>query len=78
MNIILWYLSECLVIFTLFSDQTSTEKQKMAKELLKYQCDKGFPSNTRVQQMSVLQQQTQIHNLVGNDSWFLFKLLQSN
>ena len=43
----LWYVSEHLVIFSLFSDQTSsTEKQKMAKELLKYQCDEGFPSNT--------------------------------
>ena len=44
----LWYLSEHLVIFALFSDPTfSTKKQKMAEELLKYQCDQGFPSNTK-------------------------------
>ena len=42
----LWYVSECLVIFALFSYQTSsTEKQKMAKELLKYRCDEGFLSH---------------------------------
>ena len=50
----------------------------MAKELLKYHCDEGFSSNTRVQQMLVLQQRTQLHNLIGKDSWTLFKLLQSN
>ena len=50
----------------------------MAKELLKYQFDEGFPSNTRVQQMPVLQQRTQFHNLIGKDSWYLLKLLQSN
>ena len=49
----------------------------MAKKL-KCQCDKGFPSKNIVQQMPVLQQQTQLHNLIGNDSWTLFKLLQSN
>ena len=52
--------------------------KKMAKELLKYHCDQGFQSNTRAQQMPVLQQQTQLHNLIGKDSWTLFKLLQSN
>ena len=31
----------------------------MAKELLKYQCNEGFLSNTRVHQMPVLQQWTQ-------------------
>ena len=46
---------ERLAIFARFSDQTSSaEKQKMVKELLRYQCYEGFPSNTRVQQMSVL------------------------
>ena len=28
--------------------------------------------------MPVLQQCTQLHNLIGKDSWILFKLLQSN
>ena len=50
----------------------------MAKELLKYQCDEGFPSNNRVQHMPVFQQRTQIHNHMGKDSWILFKLLQSD
>ena len=50
----------------------------MAKKLLKYQCDEGFPSNTRVQQMPVFQQWTKIHDLIGNDCWILFKLLLSN
>ena len=50
----------------------------MAKELLKYQFDEGFPSNARVQQMPVLQQRTQFHNLIRKDSWYLFKLLHSN
>ena len=73
------YFSEHLLIFSLFSDQTSsTEKQKMAKELLKYLYDEAFPSNTRVQQMPVLQQRTQLHNLIGKDSWTLFKVLRPN
>ena len=50
----------------------------MAKELLKYQCDEGFPFITRVQQMPVLQQWTQLYILIRKDSRTLFKLLQSN
>ena len=62
----------------MFNDKTSTEKQKIAKELLKYQRDEGFPSNIILQQMPVPQKRTQLRNLIGNDSWTLFKLLQSN
>ena len=50
----------------------------MAKKLLNYQCDEGFPSNTSVQLMPVLQQRTQLHNLIGKDCWTLAKLLYSN
>ena len=50
----------------------------MAKELLKYQCDEGFLFITRVQQMPVLQQWTQLYIPIGKDSRTLFKLLQSN
>ena len=68
----LWYLSERLAVFALFSDLSSIfEKQKIAKELLKYEEDsKPAAKRPKItqQEMPILKQGTKIYNLMGRDS----------
>lgn len=73
----LWYLSERLVPFALFSDiVTSSEKEKLRKAMLKNQ---GPVTNT-IQEMphsNNLGSKT-LRDFIGKDSWTMFKLLGIN
>ena len=70
----LWYLSERLVVLSLFSDKVSNEdKNKMAKKMIK--CSQNFKkieNPLREQRMPQITLNTNISDLVGPDSWTIF------
>ena len=71
----LWYLSERLSVLSLFSSKvTVSEKKSIAQRLLKY---KETPS-MQVQQMPVIDASTKLKDLIGNDSWTFFRLININ
>ena len=71
----LWYLSERLVVLTLFSDKLSVhEKQAKATALLRYKRKDVSFSNERLLPV-VGETITQLKDLDGVDSWQHFNLL---
>ena len=69
----LWYLSESLVVLGLFSDKVSVyDKQAMAKVMLK---NKNDSSASTEMLMPTMKPSTHLKDLVGSDSWMIFKLL---
>ena len=70
----LWYLSESLVVFSLFSDKLSFhEKRAKTTALLRY--EKKDVSFFNELLLPVVSETTQLKDLVGVDLWLLFKLL---
>ena len=68
-----WYLTERLVVLALFSTASVHEKQDMAKAIKKYQNDTSFDHS--VQKMPTVTAFTQLKDLIGPESWLLFKLI---
>ena len=72
----LWYLSERLVIFSLFSEQVPvSEKKKMTAALLDY-----TPTTNSAQSMPQSKNfgSKILKDFIGHDSWTMFKLLKVN
>ena len=67
------YLTERLVILALFSTASVHEKQSMAKAMKKYQNDTSFHHS--VHKMPTVTTFTQLKDLIGRESWVLFKLI---
>ena len=69
-----WYLTERLVVLALFSTASVHEKKGMAKAMKKYQNDTSFDHS--VHRMPTVTAFTQLKDLIGPESWVLFKLKQ--
>lgn len=73
----LWYLTEELVIFSLFSNRISTmERRMIAQKLLKTSKPKVF--NCGRPKFPILKKSTNLSSLIGPNSWYLFELLGVN
>ena len=70
-----WYLTEHLVVLSLFSDASVQQKQSMARALKRY--DEEFSFKSAVQQMPLITPYTQLKDLIGPESWLLFKLINN-
>ena len=68
-----WYMAEHLVVLSLFSDASVQQKQSMARALKRY--DEEFSFKSAVQQMPLITPYTQLKDLIGPESWLLFKLI---
>ena len=68
-----WYLTERLVVLALFSTANVHEKQGMAKAMKKLPNDTSFDHS--VHKMPTVTGFTQLKDLIGPDSWVLFKLI---
>ena len=68
-----WYLTERLVVLSLFSDASVQQKQSMARAMKRY--DKEFSFKSAVQQMPLIIPSTQLKDLIGPESWLLLKLI---
>ena len=66
-------MTERLVVLSLFSDASVHQKQSMARAMKRY--DKEFSFKSAVQQMSLITPFTQLKDLIGPESWLLFKLI---
>ena len=68
-----WYLTERLVVLALFRTASVHETQGMAKAMKKYQNDTSFDHS--VHRMPTVTAFTQLKDLIGPESWVLFKLI---
>ena len=68
-----WYLTERLVVLSLFSDASVQQKQSIARTMKRY--DKEFSFKSAVQQMPLITPSTQLKDLIGPKSRLLFKLI---
>ena len=71
----LWYLSEHLVVLSLFSDASIQQKQNMAKQIKKFKKQSSKTTKPTAQQMPILTSSTQLKDLFGPESLLLFKLI---
>ena len=67
-----WYLTERLVVLSLFSDTSVQQKQSIARAMKRY--DKKFSFKSAVQQMPLITPYIHLKDLIGPESWLLFKL----
>ena len=68
-----WYLTERLVVLALYSTANAHEKQGMARATKKYQNDTSLDHS--VHKMPPVTGFTQLKDLIGPESWVLFKLI---
>ena len=68
-----WYLTEHLVVLSLFSEASVQQKPSMARAMERY--DEEFSFKSAVQQMPLITPYTQLNDLIGPESWLLFKLI---
>ena len=75
----LWYLTEELVILSLFDDRLETGlRQKMADKLLSYTRPRTFPPGKPkfpVIDLNTIDNPKQLLDFIGPKSWLLFNLL---
>ena len=71
----LLYLTEYLVVLSLFSDASIQQKQNMAKQVKKFKKQNSKTAEPTVQQMPIVTFSTQLKDLLGPESWLLFKLI---
>ena len=68
-----WYLTERLVVLSLFSDASVQQKQSMARAMKRY--DKEFSFKSAVQLMPLITPSTQLKHSISPESGLLFKLI---
>ena len=71
----LWYLTERLVVLSLFSDASIQQKRTMAKQMKKFKKKSFKTTEPTVQQMPIVTSSTQMKDLFAPESWLLFKLI---
>ena len=69
------YLTERLLVLSLFSDASIQQKQSMAKQIKKFKKQSSKTTEPTVQQMPIVTFSTQLKDLFGPESWLLFKLI---
>ena len=72
-----WYLTEECVVFSFFAKRVpDVEKQQMAQQMLRYEPPKQFEAG--MSKFPVLNRNTMVSSLIGENFWFLFHCLGTN